>query len=120
MNLIAKEYVASRADNEGVLILSEMAGAAKELGEALLINPNSREEIAEAIKQALEMPLDEQKRRNAAMQKRLRRYNVVAWAKDFVREMNQTCIDHDKLMSKVHTDLQEDELFRSTGLPHGG
>ncbi|MEP6774433.1 MAG: bifunctional alpha,alpha-trehalose-phosphate synthase (UDP-forming)/trehalose-phosphatase [Chloroflexota bacterium] len=111
MNLIAKEYVASRADNAGVLILSEMAGAAKELGEALLINPNSTEEIAEAIKQALEMPLDEQKRRNAAMQKRLRRYNVVAWAKDFVREMNQTCIEHDLLISKVPTSAEEEQML---------
>ena len=111
MNLIAKEYIASRAGNEGVLILSEMAGAAKELGEALLINPNSREEIAEAIKQALEMPLDEQQRRNAAMQKRLRRYNVVAWAKDFVREMYQTCIDHDALMSKVPDSAQKEQML---------
>ena len=111
MNLIAKEYVASRADNAGVLILSEMAGAAKELGEALLINPNSTDEMAEAIKQALEMPIAEQKLRNAAMQKRLRRYNVVAWAKDFVREINQTCIEHDMLVSKVPTDAEEEEML---------
>ena len=54
MNLIAKEYVASRGDKSGVLILSEMAGAEKELGEALIINPNSREEIADALKHALD------------------------------------------------------------------
>jgi len=83
MNLVAKEYIASHPDNKGVLILSEMAGAAKELRESLLINPNSIEEIAAALKQAVEMPEAEQIRRNVAMRKRLRRYNVFRWAKDF-------------------------------------
>ncbi|HYP40796.1 MAG TPA: bifunctional alpha,alpha-trehalose-phosphate synthase (UDP-forming)/trehalose-phosphatase [Chloroflexia bacterium] len=90
MNLIAKEYVASRADNTGVLILSEMAGAAKELGEALIINPNSREEIADAIEEALALPKVEQARRNFVMQKRLRRYDVVSWAKDFISQLDAT------------------------------
>ena len=49
MNLIAKEYVACRANKNGVLVLSEMAGAARELGEAIVVNPNSREEIASAL-----------------------------------------------------------------------
>lgn len=87
MNLVAKEYVASREDQTGVLILSEMAGAAKELGEAVIINPNNREEIAEALREALEIPLEEQKKRNAIMQQRLRRYNVVRWAQDFLHEL---------------------------------
>jgi trehalose 6-phosphate synthase/phosphatase len=90
-----------------------MAGAAKELGEALLINPYSREEVAEAIKQALEMPIEEQKRRNAAMQKRLRRYNVVAWAQDFIRQLHQTCVDHDMLVSKVPTTEEEEEMLEA-------
>jgi trehalose 6-phosphate synthase/phosphatase len=90
MNLIAKEYVASRVDNTGVLILSEMAGAAKELGEAVMINPNSREEIADAIEEALALPKVEQARRNFVMQKRLRRYNVVSWAEDFIRQLDAT------------------------------
>ena len=60
MNLIAKEYVASRADSTGVLILSKMAGASAELGEAILVNPNHVEEIAEAIDEALEMPIEKQ------------------------------------------------------------
>ena len=92
MNLIAKEYVASRVDMSGVLILSEMAGAAKELGEAIIVNPNDRDQIAEALREALEMPLEEQKRRNQMMQERLRRYDVIRWATDFVdqlREMKQ-------------------------------
>lgn len=87
MNLIAKEYVASRTDQTGVLILSEMAGAAKELREAILINPTDIEEIAEALKEALEMEREEQIRRNQAMQARLRRCDVVRWADDFIRDL---------------------------------
>ncbi|MBC7363283.1 MAG: bifunctional alpha,alpha-trehalose-phosphate synthase (UDP-forming)/trehalose-phosphatase [Candidatus Aminicenantes bacterium] len=87
MNLIAKEYLASRTDGTGVLILSEMAGAARELGEALIINPNDRVEIASAIKEALEMSLEEQKVRLEAMQRRLRRYDVVKWGSEFINEL---------------------------------
>ncbi len=87
MNLIAKEYIASRTDGTGVLILSEMAGAAKELGEAVIVNPNDRRAIAEALREALLMPREEQERRNAIMQERLRRYDVIRWAKDFVTQL---------------------------------
>ncbi len=87
MNLIAKEYIASRTDRTGVLILSEMAGAAKELGEAVIINPNDRRAIAEALLEALKMPREEQERRNAIMQERLRRYDVTRWATDFVAQL---------------------------------
>jgi trehalose 6-phosphate synthase/phosphatase len=87
MNLIAKEYVASRTDKTGVLILSEMAGAAKELGEAIILNPNDRMEIATGLKEALEMPIGEQTRRIQIMQDRLRRYDVIRWARDFVSDL---------------------------------
>ena len=87
MNLVAKEYVATRLDKSGVLVLSEMAGAAKELAEAIIINPNNREEIAAALKLALEMPLEEQVQRIDAMQNRLRRYDVARWATDFLLEL---------------------------------
>lgn len=90
MNLIAKEYIASRADETGVLVLSEMAGAVKELGEAVIINPNNREEIADALSEALEMPTDEQIRRNHVMQNRLRRYTVSRWASEFTAEILST------------------------------
>ncbi len=70
MNLIAKEYVASRADGTGVLILSEMAGAASELGEAVMVNPNDIPGIARSLKTALEMPLDLQRDHMAAMRER--------------------------------------------------
>jgi trehalose 6-phosphate synthase/phosphatase len=85
MNLIAKEYVAARTTGSGVLILSEMAGAAKELGEAVLVNPNHCGEIAASIATALNIPHDEQGRRLQIMQVRLQRYTVHRWANDFVQ-----------------------------------
>jgi trehalose 6-phosphate synthase/phosphatase len=90
MNLVAKEFVASLPDQTGVLILSEMAGAAKEMGEALIVSPFHAVEIAQAIEQALSMPLEEQVRRNATMQERLRRYDVNRWAEEFVQALVAT------------------------------
>lgn len=87
MNLVAKEYVAARTLGTGVLILSEMAGAAKELGESIVINPNDRMELADAMREALEMLPEEQTRRMQIMQERLRRYDVQRWASDFLTEL---------------------------------
>ena len=88
MNLVAKEYIASRTDKKGVLIISEMAGAAKEMGEAIVINPNNYGEIAEALNQALTMSEEEQIERIEGLQKRLKRYNIEKWANDFVNSLN--------------------------------
>jgi len=90
MNLVAKEFVACRTDQTGCLILSELAGAAREMGEALSVNPWHAEEIAEAIERALTMPEDEQKTRMAALQERLRRYDVHQWAGDFLLALQHT------------------------------
>ncbi|HSI70841.1 MAG TPA: bifunctional alpha,alpha-trehalose-phosphate synthase (UDP-forming)/trehalose-phosphatase [Gillisia sp.] len=90
MNLVAKEYVATRTDQTGVLILSEMAGAFHEMNEALIINPNDFDQIANAIYQAINMPRDEQVRRNTVLQKRLKRYNVEKWADDFMTALEKT------------------------------
>jgi trehalose 6-phosphate synthase/phosphatase len=87
MNLVAKEYVAAQKEKRGVLILSELAGSAMELGEALIINPNNRDEIAEAIKTALEMKADEQTQRITAMQERIKKYDVKKWAAEFLSEL---------------------------------
>jgi len=84
MNLIAKEFVATRADGRGVLVLSETTGAASELGEALIVNPHDKAAIVEAIKTALEMPPTEQQERNRMMQERLRRYDISRWGADFL------------------------------------
>lgn len=84
MNLIAKEVVATKTTGLGVLILSETAGAAKELKQSLIVNPNNKEKMAKAIKEALEMPQEEQIKRNRQMQKKLSNYTVQKWATDFL------------------------------------
>ena len=89
MNLVAKEYVASRTNRTGVIILSEMAGVAKEMGEALIINPNNINEIAESINQALTMPLDEQRERMIFLQDRIKRYDVFKWSSEFVKSLSK-------------------------------
>ncbi|MDA3819810.1 MAG: bifunctional alpha,alpha-trehalose-phosphate synthase (UDP-forming)/trehalose-phosphatase [Candidatus Delongbacteria bacterium] len=87
MNLVAKEYLASKPDNKGVLILSEMAGSAKEMSEAIIINPNNMDEIADSIVEAINMPVEEQIARNKILKNRLKRYNVNKWATDFLRAL---------------------------------
>ena len=89
LNLNAKEYIACKTDKKGVLILSEMAGAAKELGESVIVNPNNRTEVAQAIHQALNMPVPDQVRRNSILQKRLSIYNEERWANDFINGLKE-------------------------------
>ncbi len=107
MNLVAKEYIATRTDQTGVLILSEMAGAANEMSESILINPNNFEQIAEALYEALNMPVEEQKSRNAELQKRLERYNVEKWANDF---MNSLKAQKDRDAENISKRLTENRL----------
>jgi trehalose-6-phosphate synthase len=76
-----------------VLILSEMAGASRELGEAITINPATREEIASALESALEMPPDEQARRLGTMQDRLRKHDVRRWAREFLGRLENVRSD---------------------------
>jgi trehalose 6-phosphate synthase/phosphatase len=87
MNLVSKEFVASRKDKKGVLIISEMAGAARELTDALTINPNDILEMAEKIKTGLEMDEQQQKLSMENMQKRISNYDVQAWAEDYMTEL---------------------------------
>lgn len=87
MNLVCKEYIASRQNNDGVLILSEMAGAAKELVDALLVNPNNIASIANAIQEALNMPLAEQVRRMTMMKDLVMKFNVSHWVKLFMTRL---------------------------------
>jgi trehalose 6-phosphate synthase/phosphatase len=110
MNLVAKEYIASHGDGAGVLILSEMAGAAKELPEAIVINPNNRAEIAAALKEALEMPLGEQQKRHRLMQRRLRRYDVTRWASDFLMSLLAMREVQSRVESKVLSAAAAHEL----------
>jgi trehalose 6-phosphate synthase/phosphatase len=84
MNLVAKEYVASRVDEDGVLVLSEFAGAAEELQEALIINAYDVEDITAAIRLALGMPAAQRRARMRALRARVMTYDVHRWADDFV------------------------------------
>ena len=113
MNLIAKEYIATKTDGKGVLILSEMAGAAKELDGALIINPNNEEEIVRAIKTALEMPEKEQIERNRMMQRRLMVYNVTRWAEDFIKVLKEVKEMQKNYLSKQVTKEVEQEIVSS-------
>lgn len=87
MNLVAKEYVAARDDEAGVLVLSQFTGAARDLKGALMINPYSAEETAGALHQALSMPASEQHRRMKTMRAAVRDYNVYRWAADLLRTL---------------------------------
>jgi trehalose 6-phosphate synthase/phosphatase len=87
MNLVSKEYIASRTDYEGMVVISETAGAVSELGEAVIVNPNDNQAIADGIKTALEMPREEQIRKNKILHKRLQYYNVNHWADEFLRTL---------------------------------
>lgn len=100
MNLIAKEFVATKSNDKGVLILSEMAGAAKEMSEAIIVNPNNTNEVIEAIHQAIEMNEDEQIKRNKQMHFRLKRYNVRRWAEDFISSLDNIKNHQNQLTSK--------------------
>jgi trehalose 6-phosphate synthase/phosphatase len=112
MNLIAKEYIASRTNKTGVLIISEMAGAAKELAEAVIINPNNIEEIADALKLAIEMPEKEQIERNRIMQDRLKRYDVVRWAEDFLSELTSVKAEQKRLQTKLLAPPIKEKLIK--------
>ena len=87
MNMVAKEFVASRFDEDGVLILSRFTGAARELTDALLVNPYATDHFADAIKDAVEMPEAERRRRMQKMRKVVQENNVYKWAADIISEL---------------------------------
>ena len=90
MNLVAKEYVASKVQQKGVLVLSEMAGASKELGEALAVNPTNIHQTAEAICQALTMSDEDRGKAMRSMQRRIKRYDIHKWAEEFMETLAET------------------------------
>ncbi len=87
MNLVCKEYIASRFNDDGILILSEMAGASKELVDAIQVNPNNINSIIAAIKEALSMPLPEQQRRMKMMKDIVAKFNINHWVKLFMTRL---------------------------------
>ena len=93
MNLVAKEFVAAREDERGVLILSTFAGAALELGDALLVNPYDVQQLAEAIHKSLDMPEEQQAARMVHMRAQVREHNVYRWAANLLSDLTEIRID---------------------------
>lgn len=111
MNLVAKEFAASRKDKKGVLLLSEMAGASRELTTALLINPNDVIDIAEKIRAGLLMDEAEQRSRMEVMQKRISQYNVATWANDFITQLYHAKTKQQEFQVKFIDDADKRYLF---------
>jgi len=104
MNLVAKEYVAAQEpEDPGVLILSRFAGAAPQMPDAMLVNPHSTEEVSDAIKQALHMPLAERRRRHERLLVSVQQEDVVRWREDFVGALqNGETIEPDAVPIEIH------------------
>ncbi len=111
MNLIAKEYIATKADGKGVLILSETAGAAMMLGKVLSVNPNNIDEIAEALKEALVMSEDEQIKNNKEMQNQLQRYNIIRWMEGFTDRLIYTKKLQKEMSAKLLNSKMREKLI---------
>lgn len=112
MNLVAKEYVASKQDQRGVLVLSELAGAADELTDAVLVNPSSARSVASALDEALKMLPSDQARRMKGMQERIRQYDVQTWAKAFIDDMKLAQSGGNHTHDIVITREQRTEIIR--------
>ena len=112
MNLVAKEFVASKTHQRGVLILSERAGAAVELSDALLINPTNTNQLVEALNEALLMPEDEQIARMTNMQDLVRQYDVFAWTRLFMDRLAYSKIKQHTLSTNVLDAAATSQLLR--------
>ncbi len=112
MNLIAKEYVASRPEGLGMLILSETAGTSRELGEALIVNPNDISMTSAALLSALEMPAAERKRKMKAMRDRLIRYDLMRWKNDFMDKLRSMKKRQGEMSSKFLSTRVSGEIIQ--------
>ena len=98
MNLVAKEFVAARDDQDGVLILSQFTGASRELHDALLVNPYDVNQMAEMIRRALEMPGEERHARMKRMRGIVREHNVYRWAAELISELSEIRLDSPEMV----------------------
>jgi trehalose-6-phosphate synthase len=103
MNLVAKEFVASRDDGQGVLILSTFAGAAHELADALLVNPYDVSLLAETIHRALEMSEVEQANRMERLRRQVREHNVYRWAAHLLSDLTEIRIELPERVEAAHS-----------------
>jgi len=110
MNLVAKEFVASRDDEHGVLILSTFAGAALELTDALLVNPYDVQQMAAAILRALEMPDEEQATRMHRMRANVKDHNVYRWAANLLSDLTEIRIDTPERQDIIVTPGEAEEV----------
>lgn len=101
MNLVSKEFVASKLDHKGVLILSETAGASKELSDALIINPNDIWDYAETLNYALNMPEETQKKKMLSMQQIVARFDVFNWVDNFMQKLEDVKQKQQMLLTKT-------------------
>jgi trehalose 6-phosphate synthase/phosphatase len=100
MNLVSKEFIASKTDHKGVLILSEMAGASRELSEALIVNPNDIWQVCETIYQALHMPEEEQRRRMTTMQQTIATFDIHNWVSNFMDKLDEVKAQQRSLLTR--------------------
>ena len=101
MNLVCKEFVASKHDLKGVLILSEMAGSSKELSEAIMVNPHDEASLVQSLHRALNMPLEEQKKRISIMQESLQKYSIFNWVNLFYQNLKSVKVRQHRLKSQI-------------------
>ncbi|WP_205504458.1 bifunctional alpha,alpha-trehalose-phosphate synthase (UDP-forming)/trehalose-phosphatase [Rufibacter psychrotolerans] len=113
MNLVCKEYIASKTDKKGVLILSEMAGASRELADAVLINPNDLGQMVQALREALIMPEEEQKLRMEHMQDIVQRYNIHHWVDIFMNRLEYIKIKQASMATEYLSAEERDLLVTS-------
>lgn len=110
MNLVSKEYIASKLNQKGVLVLSEMAGASRELSEALIVNPHDIWDFADKIYLALNMPENEQKRRMNIMQQLVSKFDIYAWVKNFMDKLKEVKTEQETLLTRAMNDDIKDKV----------
>ncbi len=124
MNLVAKEFVAARGDEQGVLVLSEFTGAARELRDAVIVNPFDVEQLAEGMHTALTMPAADQKRRMRKMRHQVEEHNIYRWAGKLLMEVGKLAaevemeeteeIEIDEELAVTSAD-EDDRILAGTG-----
>jgi len=112
MNLVSKEYVASRTQNNGVLILSEMAGSSRELIDALIVNPNNMNMMTATIRQALEMRAEEQESRMIKLRKNVSKFNVKHWVRIFMGRLREVKELQQSLRTRYVSELTTKAIYK--------
>jgi trehalose 6-phosphate synthase/phosphatase len=113
MNLVAKEYVACQKDADGVLVVSEFAGAAPEMGEAFLVNPYDEERVAAVVERALKLPEEERRQRMARLYRRVVRNDVFAWGDRFLEVLDEAVRERTESKEITLQDLPVDDLLHA-------